>query len=60
MIAWVREEDEASKNRKRKRGVGESDKVEVALRVIVGSLRRFEATLIKLAQRFPKRSRLHR
>ena len=42
MAAWVREEENASNQRQKKREVKEGDKVEVALGVTVASLRRFE------------------
>ena len=45
MAAWVREEENASKQRQ-KREAEEADKVEVALGVTVASLRRFRTALI--------------
>ena len=41
MAAWVKEEENASKHRLRKRDADEADKVEVAPGVTVASLRRF-------------------
>ena len=41
IVAWVREEKKAPKNRRRKKEVEEADKVEVGPGVTVGSLRRF-------------------
>ena len=46
MAAWVREEENASNQRQKKREVEEADKVEVAPRVTVASLRRFRTALI--------------
>ena len=46
MVAWVREEEHASRNRQRKREAEEADKVEVTPGVTVGSLRCFIATLV--------------
>ena len=41
MTAWVREEENASNQRQKKREAEEADKVEVAPGVTVASLRRF-------------------
>ena len=46
MTAWVKEEENASKHRQRKREAEEADKVEVVPGVTVASLRRFRAALI--------------
>ena len=69
MAAWVREgekvpdnraliTDNHNHNRQRKREAEAADKVELAHGVIVGSLRRFRATLIGLNEELPKRRRL--
>ena len=55
---WVREEENASKHRQRKRKAEEADEVEVAPGVTVASLRRFRAALIGQTQELPKRRRL--
>ena len=60
MAAWVKEEQNASKHRQRKREAEEADKVEVAPGVTVASLRRFRAALIGPNQGLPKRRRLCR
>ena len=60
MTARVREDEQASENRQRKREAGEAAKVEVAPGVTVGSLRRFRAALIGPTQGLPKRRRLCR
>ena len=53
VVAWVREEQKVSENgRGREREAKEAGKVEVAPRVTVASMIRFEATLIR-----PKDSR---
>ena len=41
MAAWVREEENAYNQRQKKREAEEADKVEVAPRVTIASLRRF-------------------
>ena len=41
MAAWVREEEDASNQRQKKREAEEADKVEVSPGVTVASLRRF-------------------
>ena len=46
MAACVKEKKNASKHRQRKRKSEEADKVEVAPRMTVASLRRFRAALI--------------
>ena len=51
MAAWVREEEKASENRKKKREAEEADKVKVAPGVTVAILRHFGATLIRPTQR---------
>ena len=55
MAAWVKEVEEASEHRQRKREAEEADKVEVAPGVTVVSLRRFRAALIGPTQGLPKR-----
>ena len=50
MVPWVKEKENASKHRQRKREVEEADKVEVAQGVTVASLRRFRAALIGQTQ----------
>ena len=58
MAAWVREEENASNQRQKKREAEEADKVEVASEVTVASLRRFRTALIGPTQGLPKRRRL--
>ena len=60
MAAWVREEENASDQRQKKRDAEEADKVEVAPGVTVASLRRFRTALIGPTQGLPKRRRLCR
>ena len=60
MAAWVREEENASNQRQKKREAEEADKVEVAPGGTVASLRRFRAALIGQTQGLPKRRRLCR
>ena len=60
MVAWVKEEENASKHRQTEREAEEADKVEVAPGVTVASLRRFRAALIGPTQGPPKRRRLCR
>ena len=60
MAAWVREEENASNQRQKKREAEEADKVEVAPGVTVASLRRFRTALIGPTQGLPKRRRLGR
>ena len=60
MAAWVKEEENGSKQRQKKREAEEADKVEVAPGVTVASLRRFRAALIGPTQRLLKRRRLCR
>ena len=57
MAAWVREEQNASENRQRKK---EAETLEVAPGVTVASLRRFRAALVGLTQGLPKRHLLRR
>ena len=57
--AWVREEENASNQRQKKRDAEEADKVEVAPGVTVASLRRFRTALIGPTQGLPKRRRLY-
>ena len=57
-LAWVREEENASNQRQKKRDAEEADKVEVAPGVTVASLRRFRTALIGPTQGLPKRRRL--
>ena len=54
MPAWVKEEEEASKHRQRKREAVEADKFEVSRGVTVASLGRFRAALIGPTQGLPK------
>ena len=58
MAAWVREEENASNQRQKKRDAEEADKVEVAPGVTVASLRRFRTALIGPTQGLPKRRQL--
>ena len=60
MAAWVREEENASNQRQKKREAEEADNVEVARGVTVASLRRFRIALIGPTQGLPKRRRLCR
>ena len=60
MAAWVKEEENASSHRQKKREAEEADKVEVAPGVTVPSLRRFRAALIGPTQGLTKRRRLCR
>ena len=60
MAAWVGEEENASNQRQKRREAEEADKVEVAPRVTVASLRRFRTALIGSTQGLPKRRRLCR
>ena len=46
MAAWVREEENASNQRQKKREAEEADKVEVAPGVTVASLRRFRTAFL--------------
>ena len=55
MAAWVREEENASNQRQKKREAEEADKIEVAPGVTVASLRHFRTALIGPTQGFPKR-----
>ena len=43
MAAWVKEEENASEHRQRKREAEDADKVEIAPGVTVASFRRFES-----------------
>ena len=56
----MKEGENASKHRQRKREAEEADKVEVAPGLTVASLRRFRAALIGPTQGVPKRRRLRR
>ena len=58
MAAWMKEEENASNQRQKKREAEEADKVEVAPGVTVASLRRFRVALIGPTQGLPKRRRL--
>ena len=58
MAAWVKEEENASNQRQKKREAEEADKVEVGPGVTVTSLRPFRAALIGPTQGLPKRRRL--
>ena len=60
MAAWVKEEENASSQRQKKREAEKADKVEAAPGVTVASLRRFRAALIGPTQELPKRRRLCR
>ena len=60
MAALVKEEENASNQRQKKREEAEADKVEVAPRVTVANLRRFRAALIRPTQGLLKRRRLYR
>ena len=61
MAAWVKEEENASDQRQKKREEAEeADKVEVAPGVTVASLRRFRAALIGPTLGLTKRRRLCR
>ena len=60
MAAWVKEEENASDQRQKKREAEEADKVEVAPGVTVASLRRFRAALIGPTQGLTKLRRLCR
>ena len=53
MAAWVREEENASNQRQKKREAEEADKVEVAPGVTVASLGRFRTALIGPTQGLP-------
>ena len=53
MAAWVREEENASNQRQKKREAEEADKAEVAPGVTVASLRRFRTALIGPTPRTP-------
>ena len=53
MVAWVREEENASNQRQKKREAEEADKVEIAPGVTVASLRRFRTALIGPTQGLP-------
>ena len=54
----MKDEENASEHRQRKREAEEADKVEVVPGVTVASLRRFRAALIGPAQGLPKGRRL--
>ena len=54
MAAWVKEEENASSHRQKKREAEEADKVEVASGVTVASLRRFRAESIGPTQGLTK------
>ena len=58
MVAWVKDEENTSEHRQRKRETEEAEKIEVAPGVTVASLRRFRAALIGPTQGLPKRRRL--
>ena len=60
MAAWVKEEENASNQRQKKREAEEADEVEVAPGVTLASLRRFQAALIGPTQGLTKRRRLYR
>ena len=53
MAAWVREEENASNQRHKKREAEEANKVEVAPGVTVASLRRFRTALVGPTQGLP-------
>ena len=58
MAAWVREEENASNQRQKKREAEETDKVEVAPGVTLASLRHFQTALSGPTHGLPKRRRL--
>ena len=58
VVAWAKEEENASEHRQRKKEEEEADKVEAAPGVAVASLKRFRAALIGPTQGLPKRRRL--
>ena len=60
MAAWVREEENASNQRQKKREAEEADKVEDAPGVTVASVRHFRTALIGPTQGLTKRRRLYR
>ena len=60
MAARMKEEENASNQRQKKREAEEADKVEVAPGVTVASLRRFRDALIGPTQGLTKRRRLCR
>ena len=64
LAGWVREEEKekekSSENRQRKTEAEEPDKIKVAPRVTIGSLRLFRAALIGRTHGLPKQSRLRR
>ena len=60
MAARVKKQENAYKQRQKKRGGEEADKFEVAPGVTVTSLKRFQAALIGPSQGLPKRRRLCR
>ena len=55
MAAWVREEENATETRQRKREAEEAEKDETSRGVTVESLRRPRAALIRLIQGLPER-----
>ena len=57
MAAWVKEGENASDQRQKKREAEEADQVEVAPGVTVASLRRFRAALIGPTQGLVKKSK---
>ena len=57
MAVWVREEENASSRRQKKREAEEANKVEVAPGVTVANLRRFRTALIGPTQGLPMRRR---
>ena len=60
MAAWMKEEENSSNQRQKKREAEKADRVEVAPGVTVASLRRFRAALIGPTQGLTKRRRLRR
>ena len=60
MAVWVKEEENESNHRQKKREAEEADKGEVAPGVTVASLRRFRAVLIGPTEGLAKRRRLCR
>ena len=60
MAAWVREEENASNQRQKKKEAEGADKVEVAPGVTLASLKRFRTALIGPTQGLHKRRRLCR
>ena len=60
IAAWGKDKEKASEHVQRKREAEEADKIEVAPRVAVESLRHFRAALVGPTQGLHKRRRLYR